>query len=86
MYFYTIYVTSKLNKLDECIAECTKAIDLDDTYVKAYSRRAKTHMDKEEYEQAVVDYEKIYKLDKSKGLTTQFLYLLNSLNLQSKHQ
>lgn len=57
---------AKLNKLDECIEECTKAIDLDDTYIKAYSRRAKTYMDKEDYEHAVTDYEKIYKLDKSK--------------------
>lgn len=57
----------KLNKLDECIEECTKAIDLDDSYIKAYSRRAKTYMDKEDYEHAVTDYEKIYKLDKSKG-------------------
>ena len=29
-------------------------------------RRAKTYTDKEEYEQAVHDYEKVYKLDKSK--------------------
>lgn len=57
---------AKLNKLDECIEECTKAIELDDNYMKAYSRRAKTYMEKEEYEQAVVDYEKLYKLDKSK--------------------
>ncbi len=63
----------KLNKLDECIEECTKAIELDDNYIKAYSRRAKTYMDKEDYEQAVIDYEKIYKLDKSKGNDARFI-------------
>ena len=56
-----------MNKLDQCIDDCTKAIELDDGYLKAYLRRAKTYMDKEEYDQAIVDYEKIYKLDKSKG-------------------
>ena len=54
--------------MDECIKDCTKAIELDESYIKAYSRRAKTYMDKEDYEQAVIDYEKVYKLDKTKGI------------------
>ena len=58
----------QLNKLDECIDECTKAIEFDENYIKAYSRRAKSFMEKEEYEQAVSDYEKLFKIDKSKGL------------------
>ena len=36
-------------------------------------------MEKEDYEQAVIDYEKIYKLDKSKGKT--IFYLNNKLYL-----
>ncbi len=55
-----------MNKLDQCIEDCTKAIELDEGYIKAYLRRAKSYTDKEDYEQAVVDYEKVYKLDKSK--------------------
>ncbi len=57
----------KLNKLDECIEDCSKAIELDESYIKAYARRAKSYMDKEDYESAVNDYEKVYKLDKTKG-------------------
>ncbi|XP_013374742.1 PREDICTED: dnaJ homolog subfamily C member 7 isoform X4 [Chinchilla lanigera] len=33
-------VNSKLRKLDEAIADCTRAVTLDDTYIKAYLRRA----------------------------------------------
>lgn len=34
--------------------------------MKAYLRRARAYMDKEDYEAAVIDYEKVYKLDKTK--------------------
>lgn len=66
LYFNRATTSSKLNKLDECIDDCTKAIGLDESYIKAYARRAKSYMDKEDYEAAVIDYEKVYKLDKTK--------------------
>lgn len=34
-------VLAKINRLPEAIENCTKAIELDDTYIKAYLRRAK---------------------------------------------
>ena len=34
-------VNFKLGKYEECISDCTKAIELDSTYIKAYLRRAK---------------------------------------------
>jgi DnaJ family protein C protein 7 len=49
------------------VEDCTKAVELDESYIKAYLRRAKTYLDKEEFDLAVADYEKVYKLDKSKG-------------------
>jgi DnaJ family protein C protein 7 len=54
-----------MNKYNEAIADCNSAIDLDETYLKAYLRRAKTNMDLENFEEAVRDYEKIVKMDKS---------------------
>ncbi len=66
LYFNRATTCSKLNKLDECIEDCTRAIDLDANYLKAYLRRAKSYTDKEDYESAVLDYEKVYKLDKTK--------------------
>ncbi|KAK2156942.1 hypothetical protein LSH36_202g11006 [Paralvinella palmiformis] len=65
-------VCSKINKPHEAIADCTKAIELDETYLKAYHRRAKSYMLTEQYEEAVRDYEKIFKMDKSRQ-NRQFL-------------
>ncbi|KTF92142.1 hypothetical protein cypCar_00036029 [Cyprinus carpio] len=59
-------VGSKLNKLDQAIEDCTKAIKLDETYIKAYMRRAQCYMDTEQYEEAVRDYEKVYQTEKTK--------------------
>ncbi|XP_013374741.1 PREDICTED: dnaJ homolog subfamily C member 7 isoform X3 [Chinchilla lanigera] len=59
-------VNSKLRKLDEAIADCTRAVTLDDTYIKAYLRRAQCYMDTEQYEDAVRDYEKVYQTEKTK--------------------
>lgn len=35
---------SKLKKLDQAIDDCSKAIKLDDTYIKAYLRRAQWYV------------------------------------------
>lgn len=59
-------VNSKLRKLDEAIGDCTRAVTLDDSYIKAYLRRAQCYMDLEQYEEAVRDYEKVYQTEKTK--------------------
>lgn len=59
-------VLAKLNRHDAAIADCNKAIQLDEKYLKAYMRRAKCYMDSEQYEDAVKDYEKIFKMDQSR--------------------
>ncbi|XP_067824973.1 dnaJ homolog subfamily C member 7 [Heptranchias perlo] len=59
-------VGSKLNKMQQAIEDCTNAIKLDDTYIKAYMRRAQCYMDTEQYEEAVRDYEKVYQTEKTK--------------------
>jgi len=66
-------VLAKLNKTADSLAECTKAIELDPSYVKAYLRRAKCHTDLEHYEEAVYDYEKVSSLDKSNQEYKQLL-------------
>lgn len=66
LYFNRATTCSKLNKLDECIEDCTRAVDLDPNYIKAYLRRAKSYTEKEDYEAALIDYERVYKLDKTK--------------------
>ncbi|KAB0383585.1 hypothetical protein FD755_005502 [Muntiacus reevesi] len=59
-------VNSKLRKLDDAIEDCTNAVKLDDTYIKAYLRRAQCYLDTEQYEEAVRDYEKVYQTEKTK--------------------
>nr|KAF6455692.1 DnaJ heat shock protein family (Hsp40) member C7 [Rousettus aegyptiacus] len=59
-------VNSKLRKLNDAIEDCTNAVKLDDTYIKAYLRRAQCYMDTEQYEEAVRDYEKVYQTEKTK--------------------
>ncbi|XP_014663206.1 PREDICTED: dnaJ homolog subfamily C member 7-like [Priapulus caudatus] len=56
-------VLAKLRRIDEAITECTKAIELDDKYEKAYLRRGKCYLDTEHYEEAARDYEKLSKID-----------------------
>ncbi|XP_015687705.1 dnaJ homolog subfamily C member 7 isoform X1 [Protobothrops mucrosquamatus] len=59
-------VSAQLGKLCEAIGDCTNAIKLDDTYIKAYLRRAQCYMDTEQHEDAVRDYEKVYQTEKTK--------------------
>ncbi|CAG9865374.1 unnamed protein product [Phyllotreta striolata] len=66
LYFNRATVLSRLTKTREAINDCTAALTLDDTYLKALMRRAKCYMDLGEYEDAVKDYEKICKMDKSR--------------------
>lgn len=56
---------TKLSKLDEAVADCDKAIELDETYKKAFMRRGQLLQMLEKHEQAVYDFRKAYELDKS---------------------
>ncbi|XP_071792021.1 dnaJ homolog subfamily C member 7-like isoform X1 [Asterias amurensis] len=59
-------VCAKLKKLDQAIEDCTKALELDPEYLKAFMRRAKCYMETEQYEDAVRDYEKISQMDRTR--------------------
>ncbi|KAL1434277.1 hypothetical protein MTO96_011911 [Rhipicephalus appendiculatus] len=63
LYFNRATVCSKINKLNQTVEDCTTAISLNEDYLKAYMRRAKTYMDLEMYEEAVRDYERILRKD-----------------------
>ncbi|XP_037579976.1 dnaJ homolog subfamily C member 7 isoform X2 [Dermacentor silvarum] len=63
LYFNRATVCSKLNKLNQTVEDCTTAISLNEDYLKAYLRRAKTYMDLEMYDEAVRDYERILRKD-----------------------
>ena len=64
LHFNRATVAAKQKKMDECISDCDKALDLDPGYTKALLRRAKCYMESEQFEEAVRDYEKVLKSDK----------------------
>lgn len=56
---------SKLGKHEETIKECTKALELNPTYIKALVRRAEAHEKLEHFEEAITDMTKILELEPS---------------------
>jgi DnaJ family protein C protein 7 len=49
------------------VSNCTSALELDENYLKALLRRAKCYMELNDFDEAVRDYEKVLKMDKSRG-------------------
>lgn len=66
LHFNRATVCSKLGRLNEAISDCTEALNLDENYLKALLRRAKCYMDLQQYDEAVQDYEKVCRMDKSR--------------------
>lgn len=73
LYFNRATVAAKLKKWSLSVEDCTTAISLDESYIKAYLRRAKSYMELEKYEEAVRDYERVHKMDRSNFEYRQFL-------------
>ncbi|CAG9789828.1 unnamed protein product [Diatraea saccharalis] len=55
----------KMEKYKHAIKDCTKAIELDDKYLKAYIRRAQSYEATEKLDESLADYKKILELDPS---------------------
>ncbi|XP_001602403.1 dnaJ homolog subfamily C member 7 isoform X1 [Nasonia vitripennis] len=66
LHFNKATVAAKLKKLKESVSECNEALKLDDNYLKAILRRAACYMELQDYEEAVRDYERACKMDKSR--------------------
>lgn len=54
-----------MSKWQQSVDDCTAALNLDDGYLKALLRRAKSLIELESYEEAVRDCEKAVRLDRS---------------------
>ncbi|KAI4374230.1 hypothetical protein MLD38_012245 [Melastoma candidum] len=53
----------KLGKYEETIKECSKALELNPSYLKALIRRSEAHEKLGHFEEAIADYKKILELD-----------------------
>ncbi|KPJ15420.1 Tetratricopeptide repeat protein 1 [Papilio machaon] len=53
----------KLENYKRAIKDCSKAIELDDKYLKAYFRRAQSYEATEKYDECLADFKKILELD-----------------------
>ena len=62
------------NELQKAVEDCSNAIKNDENYIKAYLKRAKLLMDMEQFEEAVRDYERIYKKQRTRGINLFHLY------------
>lgn len=59
---------AKLGRIKESVTECSEALKLDENYLKALLRRAASYMELREFEEAVHDLEKAYKMDSSREI------------------
>lgn len=67
----------KQDNLHSAEADCSSAIQLDETYVKAYHRRATARMELKQYKEAKKDIEKILTLEPSNKEAKAFLSQIN---------
>lgn len=80
LYYNRALVGSKLKKTEEAIDDCNQAIELDHAYLKAYITRARCYMESEKYEEAVRDYEKVFKMNRCR----EYRRLLEDAKLELK--
>lgn len=57
----------KLGRIKSAIEDCTKAIELNDKYLKAYLRRATLYEQSDKLDESLADYNKILELDPRNG-------------------
>ncbi|CBI36597.3 hypothetical protein VitviT2T_016965 [Vitis vinifera] len=69
----------KLEKIEDAIKECTKALELNPTYMKALTRRAEAHEKLEHFEEALADTKKILELDPSNSQARRAIPRLEQL-------
>ncbi|CAB3222532.1 unnamed protein product [Arctia plantaginis] len=55
----------KLEKYAQATKDCTKAIELDDKYLKAYIRRAQSYEATDKLDESLADYKKVLEIDPS---------------------
>lgn len=65
LFFNRATVCSRQGRLNEAVADCSSALKFDENYRKALLQRAKCYMELSDFDNAVRDYEKAFKMDRS---------------------
>ncbi|KAM0862790.1 hypothetical protein ACQ4PT_045036 [Festuca glaucescens] len=76
----------KLGKYDETIKECTKALDLNPSYLKALLRRGEAHEKLEHYDEAIADMKSIIEVDPSNEQAKRSLFRLEPLAAEKREK
>ncbi|XP_076362377.1 tetratricopeptide repeat protein 1-like [Tachypleus tridentatus] len=63
MYSNRAACRAKLEQNEEAISDCTKALDLNPSYLKAILRRAQLHKTSEKLDEALTDYQQVLEID-----------------------
>ncbi|KAJ8936726.1 hypothetical protein NQ318_007086 [Aromia moschata] len=69
----------KLGRKQIAIEDCSKAIELNDKYVKAYLRRAQLYEETEKFDESLEDFKKILTIDPGNKFALQAQYRLPPL-------
>ncbi|XP_057668945.1 tetratricopeptide repeat protein 1 [Diorhabda carinulata] len=79
--FYANRAASKISlaRKESAIDDCTKAIELNDKYVRAYLRRAKLYEETDKLDESLADYKKVLEFDKTNKEALQAQYRLPPL-------
>lgn len=76
----------KLEKYEDTIKECTKALELNSTYMKALLRRGEAHEKLEHFEEAIVDMKKILELDPLNSQAQRSVHRLEPLAAEKREK
>ncbi|WCJ30179.1 Tetratricopeptide repeat protein 1 [Euphorbia peplus] len=76
----------KLGKYEDTIKECTKALELNSSYVKALVRRGEAHEKLEHFDEAIADMKKILELDPSNLQAKKAIFRLEPLAAEKREK
>lgn len=76
----------KLGRYDDAIKECTKALELNPSYVKALLRRGEAQEKLEHYEEAISDMKKIIEIDPSNDQARRTIMRLEPLAAEKREK
>lgn len=76
----------KMGKYEDTIKECSKALELNPTYMKALVRRGEAHEKLENYEEALADNKKILEADPSNNQAKKAILRLEPLAAEKREK